>query len=103
VSHRIEFSPEAFADLPELYDDIAVRDGAETRNRIHRPNRELLSEPRPFSPACHRRDDLRPGLRVPGFERRAAIAFRVTIDTVTIPRILCCRPEGVPSIMADRA
>ena len=35
-----------------------------------------------------RRDDLRPGLRVLGFERRVAIALQVTDDTVTILRIL---------------
>jgi toxin ParE1/3/4 len=36
-----------------------------------------------------RRDDLRPGLRILGFERRAAIALHVADDTVTILRILC--------------
>ena len=35
-----------------------------------------------------RRDDLRPGLRVLGFERRAVIAFQITATTVTILRIL---------------
>lgn len=34
------------------------------------------------------RDDLRPSLRVIGFERRAAIAFRVSAETVAILRIL---------------
>jgi toxin ParE1/3/4 len=29
VSHRIEFSPEALADLLDLYDYIAMRDGPE--------------------------------------------------------------------------
>jgi plasmid stabilization system protein ParE len=33
------------------------------------------------------RDDIRPGLRVVGFERRATIAFRVEDDRVTILRI----------------
>jgi plasmid stabilization system protein ParE len=35
-----------------------------------------------------RRDDLRPGLRILGVERRAVIALQVTADTVTILRIL---------------
>jgi toxin ParE1/3/4 len=35
-----------------------------------------------------RRDDIRPGLRVVGFERRGAIAFQVDDRRVTIPRIL---------------
>jgi len=33
-----------------------------------------------------RRDDLRPGLRVVGFERRVAIAFTVSSTEVTILR-----------------
>ena len=34
-----------------------------------------------------RRDDLRPGLRVVGFERRVAIVFAVSDDEVTILRL----------------
>ena len=34
-----------------------------------------------------RRDDLRPGLRVLGFERRAVIALQIASDSVTILRI----------------
>ena len=35
-----------------------------------------------------RHDDLRAGLRVLGFERRAVIAFQINAETVTILRIL---------------
>jgi toxin ParE1/3/4 len=35
-----------------------------------------------------RRDDIRPGLRLVGFERRVTIAFHVDPTTVTIDRIL---------------
>jgi toxin ParE1/3/4 len=35
-----------------------------------------------------RRDDLMPGLRVIGFERRVTIAFHVDARTVTVDRIL---------------
>ena len=34
-----------------------------------------------------RRDDIRPGLRTMGFERRATIAFQVTSKEVVIVRI----------------
>ena len=34
-----------------------------------------------------KRDDLAPGIRIIGFERRATIAFRVEDDTVRIVRI----------------
>ncbi len=35
-----------------------------------------------------RRDDLRSGVRILGFERRAVIAFQIGAETVTILRIL---------------
>jgi toxin ParE1/3/4 len=35
-----------------------------------------------------RRDDIRPGLRIVGFERRMVIAFHVDERTATIDRIL---------------
>jgi toxin ParE1/3/4 len=35
-----------------------------------------------------RRDDLQPGLRIVGFERRVTIAFHVEPGTVTIDRVL---------------
>jgi toxin ParE1/3/4 len=35
-----------------------------------------------------RRDDIRPGLRIVGFERRVTIAFHVDRRTVTINRIV---------------
>jgi toxin ParE1/3/4 len=88
VTHRVEFSPEALADLLDLYDYIAMHDGAERAigyiDRIEDCCRSLSSFPeRGIS-----RGDLRPSLRILGFERRAVIAFHITTDTVTILRIL---------------
>jgi toxin ParE1/3/4 len=77
VSHIVEFSPEALADLLDLYDYISIRDGAERAigyiGRIEDCCRSLAS----FPERGVRREDLRPGLRVLGFERRAVIAFRI--------------------------
>jgi len=39
-----------------------------------------------FAPEA--RDNLRPGLRVIGFERRVTIAFHITSDRITIDRVL---------------
>ena len=41
-----------------------------------------------FPDRGNRRDDLRPGLRILGFERRAVITFQITANTVTILRVL---------------
>lgn len=88
MSHKIEFSPEALGDLIDLYDYIASRDGAERAinyiDRIEDCCRDLSV----FPDRGSRREDLRAGLRVLGFERRAAIAFQITAETVTILRIL---------------
>lgn len=59
VSHRIDFSPEALGDLIDLYDYIAVRDGAERAigyiDRIEECCRSLSV----FPDRGIRRDDLR--------------------------------------------
>ena len=72
----------------DLYDYIAERDGAERAigyiDRIEECCRSLSV----FPDRGIRRADLRPGLRVPGFERRTVIAFQITAGTVTILRIL---------------
>ena len=88
MSRRIEFSPEALADLLDLYDTIAPRAGAAvTIGYIERIERfcHLLST---FPERGMQRDDLRPGLRVIGFERRAVIAVSVADDVVTVLRVL---------------
>ena len=66
MTRRIEFSPEALGDLIDLYDYIAVRDGAERAigyiDRIEEYCRSLSV----FPDRGVRRDDLRPGLRILG-------------------------------------
>jgi len=88
MSHRVVFSPEAQADLLALYDNIAGKAGPETAfgtiGRIESACHGLAD----FPERGTRRDDLRPGLRLIGFERRAVIALRVDETTVTILRIL---------------
>jgi toxin ParE1/3/4 len=48
----------------------------------------MLPKPWGVSDRGIRRDDLRPGLRILGFERRAVIAFHIASEVVTILRIL---------------
>lgn len=84
---RVLFSPEAEADLEVIYDLIA--DAAAPSVAISYVERlegyfagmALASE------RGHRRDDVRPGLRIVGFERRITIAFTVSAEDVTILRI----------------
>ena len=85
---EVVFAPQAQADLAGLYDYIAERSG----------NQRALAYIERIEVFCHgmsiasergtRRDDLLPGLRTVGFERRITIAFRVGLQRVTILRIL---------------
>lgn len=82
----VAFAPEARDDLIKLGDWITERAGAEVAlNYIER----VMSYCAGFEiggERGQRRDDLRPGLRVVGFERRIAIAFTVSSTEVTILR-----------------
>ncbi len=84
---EIIFAPEARADLLALYEWISGKAGADVAigyiERIERfcDGFDFASE------RGHRRDDIRDGLRIVGFEKRATVAFIVSDTTVTILRI----------------
>ena len=85
---RVVLAPEAEDDLDKLYDYIAGRSGAARADGYVERITRACSNLSDFPERGIRRDDLRPGLRVIGFERRATIAFHVETDTVVIDRIL---------------
>lgn len=86
IRRAIVFSPEARDDLLVLYDWIASEASPETAmSYIGRVERFISG----FETAAERgtrRDDIRPGLRTIGFERRLTIAFAVD-EQITILRI----------------
>jgi toxin ParE1/3/4 len=88
VAHEVIFSPEAQDDLIQLYLYIAERSGEATAlGYVERIEAYCLS----FADSPERglsRDDLLPGLRVVGLERRVSIAFHIDSDRVTFDRIL---------------
>ncbi|AYG60223.1 type II toxin-antitoxin system RelE/ParE family toxin [Rhizobium jaguaris] len=88
MAHRIVFRPAARADLKALYDYIAKqadhRLAGDYIDRIEASCRALTVFPERGTV----RDDLLPGIRIIGFERRASIAFIVEADTVRILRVL---------------
>lgn len=85
--YEVSFRPHAEADLFDLYEYLAGRAGRETAgryvSRIEAACMALERVPRRGT----RRDDIRPGLRVMGFERRATIVFQVLASEVVIMRI----------------
>ena len=88
MTHRVVFSPEAQGDLLQLYDFIAGRAGeARALGYVERIAAHCTGFS-DFPERGTRRDDIRPGLRTTGFERRVTIAFTVAAETVTILRVL---------------
>jgi toxin ParE1/3/4 len=87
IRRAVIFSPEAKTDLLHLYDWIAdAASPATALAYVERIEKHL----RGFDLASERgslRDDIRPGLRMIGFERRLSIAFTVSAERVTILRI----------------
>lgn len=83
----IIFAPEARGDLVGLYEWISAKASAEVamayieRIECYCTGFDLASE------RGRARDDIRPGLRVVGFERRVTIAFMVSDRAVTILRL----------------
>lgn len=83
----VTFAPEARDDLIQLGDWIAERAGIDAalayidRLEAYCIGFETSGE------RGQRRDDIRPGLRVTGFEHRIAIAFTVSAAEVTILRL----------------
>ncbi|MCF4128550.1 type II toxin-antitoxin system RelE/ParE family toxin [Methylobacterium sp. SyP6R] len=84
VSPTVVLSPEAETDLQGIDDHVAERAG--TTRALGYVERILAHCEgfATFPERGRRRDDLRPGLRVTGFERRVTIAFHCTVDQVVI-------------------
>jgi len=87
VALEVYFRPAAEADLVGLYEYIAEAAGTRTAaayiDRIEAACMALAD----FPERGTRRDDILPGLRTVGFERRATIAFRVLRKRVEIVTI----------------
>jgi toxin ParE1/3/4 len=88
VVHKIVFRPAARADLKAVYDYVARqtdhRLAGDYIDRIEASCRSLTVFPERGTV----RDDLFPGIRIIGFERRVSIVFTVEADTVRILRVL---------------
>ena len=84
MAHRVVFSPEAEAHLVSLYREIAHHKSAGIADRFTDSIVDYCEgfEISPFR--GRRRDDIRPGLRIVGFRRRATIAFVVDDKSVVI-------------------
>lgn len=86
-ARSVAFSESARSDLLDIYDWVSGATGSETAGQyIGRLERFCMSLDL-ASKRGSRRDDVRPGLRVVGFERRISIAFEVSDNSVNILRL----------------
>jgi toxin ParE1/3/4 len=83
----IVFAPEAEADLLFIYNTIATAADPVSALRYIQRIEETCSRLDLGSERGTKRDDVRPGLRIIGFERRATVAFTVTAERVEILRV----------------
>jgi toxin ParE1/3/4 len=87
VSYRVLFRAAARDDIKAIYDYISRKVGRRIASGyIDRIQKECMAL-QDFPERGMVRDDLLPGIRIVGFERRVAIAFVVEGDTVRILRI----------------
>lgn len=85
---RVVYAPDAATDLDAIYDFIADASGAVVAARYEARIRRFCEGLDLGAERGSLRDDVRPGLRVIGFERRIAVAFAVEEDRVVVLRIL---------------
>lgn len=85
----VRLSPEAETDLVLIHDYVTTRSGSTvTADRYIERINGFLSSFDVFPERGTVRDEIRPGLRIVGFERSASVAFVVEDDDVVILRIL---------------
>lgn len=84
---EVVFSPEAIDDLNRLYDWIASVAGSTVALRYTERIETFCMRLDLVSERGVLREDIRPGLRVLGFERRLTVALSVKAETVTIYRL----------------
>lgn len=87
MTFKVFFRPEAEADLVGLYEYIAEKAGHKIAGDYIDRIEEACMGLATFPKRGTRRDDILPGLRTFGFERRVTIAFRVLKSRVEIVTI----------------
>jgi len=88
VAYCIRLRPEAADDLKAIYTYIRDQASTEVARRYVQRITAYLNGFDVFPERGTRRDDLFPGLRIVGFERRVTIAFTVEGCEVIITNIL---------------
>lgn len=84
MSYRVVFSPEAEEQLAALYNYIAVAASPDIAARYTEAIVSYCESLCTFPNRGTMRDDVRPGLRITNYKKRAVIAFDVDAEKVSI-------------------
>ena len=84
MNSRVIFSPEALEQLAELFRYVAEAASPEIAARYTEAIVSYCESLRTFPLRGTKRDDVRPGLRITNYKKRAVIAFDVDADVVSI-------------------
>ena len=82
--YRVVFSPEAEEQLAALYRYIAAAASPDIAARYTEAIVTYCESLRTFPHRATKRDDIRPGLRITNYRKRAVIAFDVDAEMVSI-------------------
>jgi len=84
MKHRVIFSPEAAEQLAALYHYIAAASSPDIAARYTDAIVTYCESLSGFPVRGVQRDDVRPGLRITNYKKRAVIAFAVSGEQVSI-------------------
>jgi plasmid stabilization system protein ParE len=84
MAYTVEFAPEVLEQLAALYRYISTAASPETAQRYTDAIVTHCEELRTFPHRGNQRDDIRPGLRITNYRKRAVIAFAVDANQVSI-------------------
>jgi toxin ParE1/3/4 len=100
TTFRLELTSSAERDLNGLYDYIARAASRPVALGYLKRIQQAIEGLRTFPERGTARDDLRPGYRIVGFERRVAILFAIDGDVVRIHGVLY-GGRAIPSRFAN--
>jgi toxin ParE1/3/4 len=101
MSFSVVFTPEAEAQLIELYGHIAAEASPEIAARFTDGIVTYCESLNTLPNRGNRRDDIRPGLRVTSYRKRVAIAFHVDEDRVNIIGVFYSGQDYEASLLED--
>ena len=84
MQYAVVFAPEAQEQLTALYRYIAVAASPDIAERYTSAIVTYCESLRDFPLRGTSRDDVRPGLRITHYKKRAVIAFAVEVDRVSV-------------------